>query len=62
MGTLLDGTKFDSSVDSGSPFIFKLGQGMLVSVFYYDHAFFNPHPTCYGLCSNTINFLGFTVY
>lgn len=28
MGTLLDGTKFDSSVDSGNPFIFKLGQGM----------------------------------
>ncbi|XP_047972681.1 peptidyl-prolyl cis-trans isomerase FKBP62-like [Salvia hispanica] len=30
VGTLLDGTKFDSSVDSGSPFIFKLGQGQVI--------------------------------
>ncbi|XP_042042379.1 peptidyl-prolyl cis-trans isomerase FKBP62-like isoform X2 [Salvia splendens] len=30
VGTLLDGTKFDSSVDSGNPFIFKLGQGQVI--------------------------------
>lgn len=29
-GTLLDGTKFDSSRDRGTPFKFKLGQGKLL--------------------------------
>ena len=29
-GTLLDGTKFDSSRDRGDPFKFKLGQGKFV--------------------------------
>ena len=28
-GTLLDGTKFDSSVDKGRPFVFTIGQGQV---------------------------------
>lgn len=31
VGTLLDGTKFDSSRDRDQPFVFKLGTGMAVA-------------------------------
>ena len=30
-GPLMDGTKFDSSVDRGDPFVFSLGQGQVIS-------------------------------
>lgn len=31
-GRLLDGTKFDSSVDRGTPFNFTIGEGQVIAV------------------------------
>jgi FKBP-type peptidyl-prolyl cis-trans isomerase len=37
-GRLLDGTVFDSSVDRGTPFTFKLGRGMCARMHTHAHA------------------------
>ena len=56
-GTLLDGTKFDSSYDRGSPFSFVLGQGMVIKGWDEGIALLNkgakatlyiPSPLAYG--------------
>jgi FKBP-type peptidyl-prolyl cis-trans isomerase len=31
VGTLLDGTKFDSSIDAGRPFSFRIGAGQVIA-------------------------------
>ena len=40
-GTLMDGTKFDSSRDRDSPFKFTLGQGIITLLWHY--TFTLPH-------------------
>lgn len=40
MGTLLDGTKFDSTRDRDEPATLKLGQGGFLNLFVYPQLFF----------------------